>query len=347
MTILYCYVNSSSFVIKDQEILETEHDVITVSTGRLKRSGIISSLLKQAWSILKRIRKCDLVIVSGAGHHSLFPALISKLFGRPCYITIIGVDGSKFPGIGYGNFSKQPLNFITTASLKLATELWPIHDSLRYQDYSYSEDGGAKQGYEAFIPDLRTPSLVINRGYDSELWRPTHEFRVKHRFLTVVSFFNSPSIVPLKGLDLILDIAPEFPDCEFHIAGLTGENFGNDVPENITFLGPIPHKEMPSIFGSATYYFQLSMSEGFGNSLCESMLCECVPIGSSVNAIPTIIGDSGFLLEKKSPEALISLVKKALNSDTKTIGTKARSRIKTMYRKDRRTVELLRAVRKD
>ena len=61
----------------------------------------------------------------------------------------------------------------------------------------------------------------------------------------------------------------------------------------------ITQRELINYFSMSRFYLQLSFSEGFGNALCEAMLCECVPIGSNVGAIPFIINDTGFILKKK------------------------------------------------
>jgi glycosyltransferase involved in cell wall biosynthesis len=53
------------------------------------------------------------------------------------------------------------------------------------------------------------------------------------------------------------------------------------------------------------FYLQLSISEGFPNSLCEAMLCECIPIGSNVGGIPQIIGNSGRIIGNRD----ITLIK--------------------------------------
>lgn len=41
------------------------------------------------------------------------------------------------------------------------------------------------------------------------------------------------------------------------------------------------------------------MSEGLPNTLCEAMLCGCIPVGSEVNGIPLAIGETGFVIKKK------------------------------------------------
>ena len=58
------------------------------------------------------------------------------------------------------------------------------------------------------------------------------------------------------------------------------------------------------------------------------MLCECIPIGSSVNMIPQIIGDTGFILNQKKLDLLIDIMKKAIATNNKEdLGKKARQRI--------------------
>jgi glycosyltransferase involved in cell wall biosynthesis len=67
--------------------------------------------------------------------------------------------------------------------------------------------------------------------------------------------------------------------------------------------------------------------EGFPSAPCEAMLCECIPITSNVGALPLIVGDAGFILDRKDPEKLKELFKQALASNVDDLGKKARRRI--------------------
>src|SRR5205085_2238711 len=107
--------------------------------------------------------------------------------------------------------------------------------------------------------------------------------------------------------DLIMGMASKFPDCTFTIIGFKNSPENLVVPANVKLLGYVENTKLPLLFSEYTYYLQLSVSEGFPNALCEAMLCECVPIGSAVGAIPDIIADTGFILQKKDVAQLQTL----------------------------------------
>src|SRR6185369_10376616 len=99
-------------------------------------------------------------------------------------------------------------------------------------------------------------------------------------------------------------------------------------------------------YSKQQFYFQISIAEGFPSAICEAMLCNCIPIGSNVAAIPMIIGDCGFVLNKRDPEMLMALIKNALNSDTKTLAKKSRERIIELFPQGKREAELIKLIEK-
>lgn len=72
------------------------------------------------------------------------------------------------------------------------------------------------------------------------------------------------------------------------------------------------------------------------------MLCECIPIGSSVNNISDIIGNTGYILEKRDIDLLEIIVLKALSLKNKSkMGENARNHIAKNYYLDKREKRLL------
>lgn len=65
-------------------------------------------------------------------------------------------------------------------------------------------------------------------------------------------------------------------------------------------------------------------------ALCETMLCECTPVGTKYCGIPTAIGDNGFYASYGDEKATAEAIKKALNAPDEA-GKKARERIKKMF----------------
>ena len=88
----------------------------------------------------------------------------------------------------------------------------------------------------------------------------------------------------------------------------------------------------------------MSISEGFPNAVCEAMLCNCIPIGSNVAALPIIIGDAGYILMKRDKLFLMRLLEDILGDDKSELQS-GRDRILSNFNIQRRSEILLEKVR--
>ena len=111
--------------------------------------------------------------------------------------------------------------------------------------------------------------------------------------------------------------------------------------ENIIFLGRLSPYDLNNYYNKTKFYLQLSNFEGFGVAICEAMLCECIPIVSNVNYLPEIIGNSGFILNKRNKTMLVDLIHKALSSDTEKLSKLSRDRIKKEFHVSKRKEMLI------
>ena len=131
-------------------------------------------------------------------------------------------------------------------------------------------------------------------------------------------------------------MAKKFPSYTFHFIGIN--DLGKSkIPNNVICHGRLTSQKLKRKLQAATYYFQLSNYEGFGVALCEAMLCQCIPIVSNVNALPEIVGKSGFILKRKNVKHLekliLSITKNSSNND---LGKIARDRIIINYSQQKR-----------
>lgn len=341
--VLYFHIGLSSFVEKDVAILKEEFELSIFHFQVKNKKQVPFSFFKQFFFILKNFFKSDIFVIQFGGYQSLIPCLFSKLFKKKKSVIILGgTDCVSLPSIKYGNFSKKLLTYATEISLKTASLLLPVDESLIKYKYEYQDNDFPYQGYQYFIKNIQTPNKVIYNGYDGELWKCT---KVKEplSFITVGANLGSRFGFQLKGIDLIFEVAPNFPDCKFYIVG--GNSIKNKViPSNIILLNPVPNESLAEFISSKQYYLQLSMSEGFPNALCEAMLCECIPIVSSVGAMPKIVGLEGYILEKKSLLELKSIIFKAIGNTSKHDTNKVRDRIINNFQLSLRKNELLKII---
>jgi glycosyltransferase involved in cell wall biosynthesis len=267
------------------------------------------------------------------GYWSLLPALFGRLLHKPVFIILGGSDCVAFPSMGYGGLRKPHLRKILKWSYQLSTRLLPVHQSLVLCDYTYLDKPDyPKQGYKYFLPDINTPFIEIYNGFDSSVWKPVPGHNKKpNTFITVANVFDYPRFI-IKGMDVVYKLAEGFPDCKFIIVGLSEQmqQKTKPIPSNLKCYPFLQEEEIKIMYSFSEYYLQLSISEGFPNSLCEAMLCECIPIGSDVGSIPFIISDTGYIVNKKDLKVIEREIESILTASPqirKELSLRARRRI--------------------
>lgn len=338
--VIHIFPADVSFIKKDQRLL-SKHFKITPFLFKAEYKILIPLVfIRQLIFLCINSKSTSAYFIQFAGYHSLLPVVFGKLYNKPVLILLGGTDCVSFPSINYGNFRKRVLRFFTKWSILLSDHLTPVHRSLVYSNYTYTNSDFNHQGFQFFLPMAKgKPWTEIFNGYGSELIISENTVKSQNTFLTVTQTLKGPSFYR-KGIDLIFAVASEFPYCTFTIVGADVITELVKIPDNIKLIPPVPHSELMKIYASHEFYLQLSICEGFPNALCEAMINKCIPIVSNVAAMPFIVDNTGFVLLQKNVEMLKHLMIEALNSDRDSLSTMAKYRILRNFTEDLRDKSL-------
>jgi len=83
-----------------------------------------------------------------------------------------------------------------------------------------------------------------------------------------------------------------------------------NIAEFVTFLGPVPHDEMPKIINTADMVVLPSLTEGLPLTILEAFACGKPVIASKVGSVPRLINDkkNGILVRPKDVQALANSI---------------------------------------
>ncbi len=347
--LLLIYQNYATFVREDDRILST-HFKVTRYRHRSSKNPFrfILEMAKLKLYCLFNIYRFDIIYIWFADYHSFIPSLFGKIAGKKVVIVVGGYDAVSVPSINFGVFLKKNFRaFCARRSYKLADLILPVDESLveGLNTYADPSGNGYPIGIRHFVKRLKGNIQVVPTGYDDQKWRRHKNIDRKKAVITIGGAPTTQTF-RRKGLDLYLDTAAIMPDISFYLVGLQGkmeEMAKTRSTPNVHFMGYLPNDELPAILSSCKVFAQFSMSEGLPNTLCEAMLCECIPVGSDVNGIPKGIGDCGFILDEKNAEKAKALIFRALDADDE-LGRKARKHIQEHFHQTYRSSKLIQLI---
>lgn len=349
------YSTNAKFISNDKDILEKKYDVIYYNAHTKKNFLIVFSLLKQFFHHLIYLRKYKLAYIWFADYHSLIPVLIAKIFSKKTVIAAGGYDATYIPEIDCGAFSEQTFkkklrNFAVRFSLKNADLILAVDDSLVENEntYIYSDIPGKKNlkdGILNFIPGIREKIKVVYTGFDKNFFERDKNIP-KENFVLSAGYSPNENEFRRKGFDMLIESSKILPDVNFVIIGINPEQLKRLSAlnlRNVKFFGSLKMDELKKYYNHAKVFAQLSLFEGQPNSLCEAMMSECIPVGSNVNGIPRVIGDTGFLVYKKDAKEISEKILMALNSHVEK-GEAARKRIMENFSYEKREESILKII---
>jgi len=290
--ILLTSTHTTSFIREDIALLGREHDV----------EALFAKGISFPFSLIRRIFRADLTFTWFASVYSSMVVAAARSLGKSSVIVVGGVDAAKCPEIGYGIWLSAWKAFLVRYAVTKASRVLVVDSFLKDQLQQLARfDGG----------NIR----VLPTGYDPAQWYPA-ESMPERRVLTVAGC-DSEARVKMKGIPVLLRAAEKLPGVPFSIIGVAErivDLIRKQAPPNVEILGFLPRETLLGYYQRSKVYCQPSYFEGLPNSICEAMLCGCLPVGSRVGGIPTAIGEHGHLVPYGKVDLLVAALQRVLEA---------------------------------
>ena len=104
--------------------------------------------------------------------------------------------------------------------------------------------------------------------------------------------------------------------------------------------GFVSDESLDQLYARAKVYLQPSMHEGFGCSVAEAMLRNCVPVVAATGSLPEVVGRAGVYVDTDDPQMAADAVMRVLRGEV-ILEENPRSRILDKFQVERRRWRLL------
>ncbi|MCU0453127.1 MAG: glycosyltransferase family 4 protein [Bacteroidetes bacterium] len=285
--ILFIAAFETPFILDDLAFLRSRYDV----------TPMIGSGPIQAGRISMKVSSADVVFAWFASVYGAMAVLTGASLGKRTFIQVGGVDVASEPDLGYGLWTSRWKSKLVGQALRTATRVLAVDESL-------VTEAKERARYEGRNIE------VLPTGFDPDRW--TRAGAKEPRIVCVAAVSDAVRL-KVKGIDVLVEAARRAPDLRFTIIGIHGELAASlGAPSNVELVPWTPQGGLLSHLSRASVYCQPSRREGLPNALCESMLCECIPVATAVGGNPRAVGNAGLLVEPNDPDALVRALRLAL-----------------------------------
>lgn len=344
--ILFLQPTESSFMHIDYGILQSRFPTDRIILHQHSKFRYLLNLLKLLFSV-SSLRKYEVMVTWFGDYHSAILAWICRLIKKKLILFIGGYDAVYYPREQIGVYCRTIRSIFTRYAVTHCSLVIANHESLIEYINTYIDGSEKKSGLKNIIRHFNIPYKIIYNGIDPAKALAT-EFRKEARLVLTVG--STPTWIDIynKGYDLLIQVARLLPDFHFIFVNVADkwldkmeQEFHFKELTNIEILPFVPQDKLLELFSRAQIYAQPSLSEGMPNALAEAMLFECIPVGSNVAGIPTVIDKYGVVIRRRKAEDLAAALKSAAEMNT---GKAAAQFIRTDFSIAKRSEQVLAAV---
>lgn len=241
-----------------------------------------------------RKKKFDCLIAFWGYPTGFFAALITKVFGVPSIVSVLGADSSSIKSINYGIFHRRYPRMIATWSYQNCSVLLAISEFQANRLKSFG-----------ITRDIR----VIPWGADAMMYRFTQ--KPKNEILQVIHVGHINPVKDQYTLLRAFSLIRKNRKAKLSIYGIDTmdgaiHKFSQElgVESDVEFCNVVPYYEMPGHYKKANVMLHTSLSEGQCMALTEAAACGVLMAGTRVGILYDLGKEYGVVVEVGDHEGL-------------------------------------------
>ena len=271
------YNHPGRWINNDLDLLRRHFNVTEYVFKRDKKTVNLKNLIKNS----------DVLFLWFASHHGLRAVRYAKKYNKKIVTVSGGYDVSTIKGYGLASSVKTR---------------WIPKYILKNSDVILAFSNSAKREIENIVDNK---NVIVSFGIDTDKFYPGGK---KEDVALTVAYLDKVSW-ERKGINRFVELAYAFAQqnrkTKFIVAGKQSDDIVkkiasmhilNMVP-NVNFTRYLSAEDLLKEYQKAKVYVQLSKHEGFGATVAEAMLCDCIPIVSNKGSLPEVIGYSGIVVD--------------------------------------------------
>jgi len=163
---------------------------------------------------------------------------------------------------------------------------------------------------------------VLRNGVDLDAFKPVDPSTAKGELgVGTPAIASVGNLVTLKRHDLVIRALQDLPVASLLIAGAGPEEknlktLAGDlgVASRVNFLGLVPQRDLPRVYGAVDALVLASSREGSPNVLLEAMACGTPVVATNVGGTPEVVAapEAGRLIDEATPQALSTAIRQLL-----------------------------------
>lgn len=269
-------------------------------------------IYKPAPSVLKFLKKYDVIHVHSLGFFSDFFALTKFMHKKPLILSTHG-----------GIFHTKAFSFLKFVYFNL----W-----CRIILKKFNKIVAVSRSDEKLFSAIASNVELIPNGIEVGDFRIERE--AENNALLYVGRISRNKRID-KLIEAIAILKKDIPDVKLYVIGEDWEGILENLKDlakkrnaenNVIFLGRIDKREeIAEYYSKAKFFVSASEYEGFGISVLEAMAAGCIVIVNDIEAFREFVGDgeNGFIVDYSDPEKAAEIILELIHRDLITIGSEA------------------------